>query len=175
VPTGARSQLERLGRGGVGEGTVVQFEGFIVGRVHGSGGESVNCNLKDQSRGEPLNNDIHVTLAEVSPAGGRGGRDPRATVWNGVVVELIPEGRPRSWTLAALRDVQRRGWRLRVVGRLFFDSQHRLADSPPGPGETLRDPPRMSRWEVHPVSAIYVCRNTDGQCGRELRDGWQPL
>jgi len=73
---------------GVGEGSLVQFVGFLI-EAHYSdvlSGESVNCDLP----GEPTN-DIHVAI----------GPQLDAPECESITAEIIPHFRPHAWTMLA--------------------------------------------------------------------------
>jgi len=104
----------------VGEGSLVQFVGFII-EAHYSNvdsGESVNCNLP----GEPTN-DIHIAVGQALDA-------PECT---SITAEIIPHFRPHVWTLLAtlngtdgprLRQQAKLDRPLRFTGQLMFDASH---------------------------------------------------
>lgn len=132
------------------EGDVITVAGFVLGARHSNvdTGESVNCGKKRCS-----NNDIHIELA----AHPRNTAIPLGKQMNqeGVVAEISPRHRPRVWDTFDSADYTSffRSHPVAFTGQLFYDASHH-----PGGG-----PNRASVWEVHPVYAIWVCRNTTPQ------------
>ena len=58
--------------------------------------------------------------------------------------------------------------------RLFYDNKHLVK------GDQDRDngePKRFSLWEIHPVSAFYVCVRADRKCAQTLAkpNDWKRL
>ncbi len=155
-----RKKLQHLAvaNGEVSEGDLVQVMGFIVGRPHDNkSGESVNCRLK----GRP-NNDFHITIA----------RDSNATEYEGIVVEMIPQGRPAAWSLTKLQKATDDGTQVLVRGQLLFDSKHVVNDDPDN--DIGGQPKRFSLWEVHPITQFHQC--TKGQdCDEKDLSQWQEL
>jgi hypothetical protein len=146
----------KVGSQTLGEGNLVSIVGFIGGKPHPNGGESVNCGLKGLA-----NNDIHISI--VPEAGDE--------EFDGIVVEMIPQERPAGWSPSALGKVKKANQKVMVVGQLFYDSVHRVnknAKKPIG-----GQPKRMSLWELHPVSEFYVCTADD--CSASSKKGWTKL
>ncbi len=162
-----REQLVALGvpGGTFGEGTGVRLVGFIApdsgaasSGAHPGGVESVNCRLsKSEER------DVHVPVVA----------RPDQPECEGVVVEPIPQTRAEhpSWTSSGLRHLARQKKLVMFVGPLFWDNEH----------EVNRDcghlksgqPKRMSLWEIHPVTDLYVC--DAGTCSADDRTGWRKV
>jgi hypothetical protein len=143
--------------GRVSEGDLVQVVGFLVGKPHANSGESVNCKLTGST-----NNDFHLTIAD----------DPASDEFNGIVVEMTPQARPKTWTLKRVTAVQKLERPVLVVGQLFYDNKHHVNDDPENPGGG--DPKRFSLFEVHPVTQFFVCRTTD-QCDPARAADWTTL
>ncbi|MSP59179.1 MAG: hypothetical protein EXR72_02360 [Myxococcales bacterium] len=136
----------------VGEGSSVRIAGFIVGRPHANSGESVNCALTGVR-----NNDVHIPIAE----------SPDYAETDGIVVETIPQGRNPAFTAPRLSALE--GEYLMFVGRLFYDNMHRVnTDGHAG------DPRRMSLFELHPVTQIYLCVSDEG-CDPTTLAGWDEV
>jgi hypothetical protein len=164
-----RKLLRNISLGGgktFSEGDMVTLAGFVIGARHSnvSSGESVNCGELGCA-----NNDIHI---EVTPR-------PRDTDVSkdeqmneeGVDVEISPRHRPDAWETFDSPDYRAflRDHPVMFTGQLFYDASHS-----PGGG-----PARASVWEVHPVYAIWVCRNTSAQaCPMNKQDDesvWLPF
>jgi hypothetical protein len=157
VTAGERAKLRDLTvrAGRVSEGDLVETAGFIAGRPDANLGETVNCFLPG-----PSNNDFHFTLAA----------RPHAESSDGFVAEMIPQNRPKGWTLQRLRHVGDAGRQVLVTGQLMLDSIHRLGDSSDRDARA-----RLSIWEIHPVSAIVVCGRPTNDCDPAQPDQWEPL
>ena len=139
----------------VGEGDLVVIAGFIVGRSSANPGESANCYLAGAN-----NNDFEFSIAPAA----------QATAYEGIVGEMIPQGRPREWTLAKLHKLASDGRQVLVAGQLMFDTRH-LPNPKKG---TNHESPRVSTWEIHPVTKFLVCRAGTG-CDPAREDQWQTL
>jgi len=140
----------------MGEGRLVRFTGYLVGKPHSSTGESVNCSL----HGTP-NNDIHLTLATA----------PDLTEYEGIVAEVIPQGRPESWNSQKPSTIAEQGHLVMVYGQLFLDNAHFPNGDPAHP--RAGQPKRISTWEVHPITKFFVCPTN--QCTSTSKAGWVPL
>jgi hypothetical protein len=136
----------------IGEGTLVRLTAFVVHAQysnvrHGHStkyGEAVNCYLPD-----PDQNDIHIMLAASADA------DPCDTL----TAEMSPHYRPAAWTPDDVMSVGKRP--VRITGPLFMDTSHKPCANGKRP-----KPTRASVWEIHPVYALEVCKNTTlTQCG----------
>ena len=142
--------------GGVGEGTRVQFVGFVLD-AHVSNakkGELVNCTKP----GEEFN-DIHIELVKTAT---------EDDACNSVTAEMSPHLRPEAWTDLPSLSIKRP---VRVTGPLFFDGSHRACH-----GDTRPSPNRISVWEIHPVYQFEVCKNKS-LSGCKVGDDcvWVPL
>jgi hypothetical protein len=152
-----RAKLRNLevAAGRVGEGALVAMVGFIVGKPSANEGESANCFLSGRA-----NNDFEFTLAPAAAA----------TRYEGIVCEMIPQRRPTAWTIGRLRAVATDRRQVLVVGQLMFDTRH-----VPNPQKgTNADTPRMSTWEIHPVTRLLVCQQRAG-CDPSRESQWQPI
>lgn len=158
-----RALLRTLSLGGttIGEKRLVKLSGFIATgplRPRASRGESVNCRFTGVQQ-----NDFHITVV------------PRRTddEFAGVVVEMIPQGRPAGWTTAKLNRALDEGRRVMVVGGLFYDNLHVVNDDP---ANFLNgEPRRMSLWEIHPVTQFFVCRRPNNNCNANNVTDWTRL
>jgi hypothetical protein len=142
--------------GFVSEGDLVRVTGFLVGTPHANSGESVNCRLT-----KVANNDFHLTIAE----------EPNTEEFTGIVVEMIPQDRPKEWNLKALRKIENDETAVLIVGQLLYDNKHLVNDDPDNPRAS--DPKRFSLWEVHPITAFLVCTSTT--CDPSKTGDWAPL
>jgi hypothetical protein len=144
----------------VSEGDRARVIGYIAKGGQGlhanEAGETVNCLLK-----KPADNDFHIPLVEHA----------NDNEFQGVVVEMIPQGRPPSWTIDALKQIQAKGQQVWVEGGLSYDNVHYVnADS----AHPIRDEPdRMSLWEIHPITKFLVCRKE--HCDPNQESDWSAL
>jgi len=152
-----RAKLRDLAVGAkhVGEGDPVGMVGFVVGKASANAGESANCFLRGAS-----NNDFEFTIAAA----------PKGSPYDGIVGEMIPQDRPKGWTLGRLHKVSADGRQVLVVGQLMFDTRH-LPNPKRG---TNHESPRASTWEIHPVTKFLVCQKGTG-CDPSYEDQWTPL
>jgi hypothetical protein len=158
VPAKDRAKLKGLEiqSGRVGEGDLVSMVGFMVGKPEVNPGESANCYLQGAS-----NNDFEFNFAPSADA----------TPYDGIVGEMIPQNRPKLWTIARLRKLATEHRQVLVAGQLMFDTRHF-----PNPKKgTNRESPRVSTWEIHPVTTLLVCRQPSGNCDPQHEDQWQPI
>ncbi len=137
----------------VSEGELLELRGFVVmdsPRPKPSGPESVNCRLPG-----PENNDIHIPIVENS----------QDEEFSAIVVEMIPQGRPKAWNSKPLKRASRDERPVIIRGHLFYDNKHQVN------GDSERDngqPKRFTLWEIHPVSEFWVCARADRKCGETL-------
>jgi hypothetical protein len=145
----------------VSEGDLVQLVGYIIGlpnRPKANGKESVNCRLTGVR-----NNDFHIPIAD----------HPDNTEYEGIVVEMIPQGRRAAWTVHKLRRVTKEQRPVLIQGQLFYDNKHVVNDDP---DEDKRgQPKRFSLWEIHPVTEFYVCMKANKKCDNADVTDWEPL
>jgi hypothetical protein len=142
----------------VSEGDLVRIVGYLVSpKPHPNTGETVNCGLKGEK-----NNDIHITIAEY----------PEDSGYVGIVVEMIPQKRPKPWSSTKLKAVQLGGLPVLVVGQLFYDEKHFVNDDWHHP--LGGQPQRMSLFEVHPVTSFLVCRALT-TCQPDQSADWAPI
>jgi hypothetical protein len=138
----------------VGEGDLVSIVGYIVGRSSANPGESANCYLTGSN-----NNDFEFSIAPAA----------KATAYDGITGEMIPQNRPKEWTLGRLHKLSTDGRQVLVEGQLMFDTRH-LPNPKKG---TNHESPRVSTWEIHPVTKFLVCKSAS--CDPAHEDEWQPL
>jgi hypothetical protein len=135
-----------------GEDTPVTLAGYMIG-AHPGSPETCNCKLSGEA-----NNDFHVNLVE----------RPTDRLWDSIVVEMTPRIRPSfpQWTLQKLQglitDINNPPL-VRVSGYLLFDSEH----------VSRSGGPRITIWEVHPLTKFEVCNGTD--CTVDSDNGWQDI
>jgi hypothetical protein len=169
-----RAQLKdlKVGNKTYSEGDVVKISGYLVGKIRVNKGESVNCKLTGSE-----NNDFHLPIAEIpehdDTEGVEEGVDRSDLEYQGIVTEMIPQQRPKSWTPATLRKIQKEGKKILVIGQLFYDSKHKVNDDPQHP--IGGQPKRMSLWEIHPVSRFFFCDKPNGNCNINKYEEWQEL
>jgi hypothetical protein len=118
------------------------FEGVVVG-VKVGGIESVNCHAKD-----PAHRDTHIELALA----------PGAPETQRVIVEVTPRWRAEmavisDWSTAALKK-RLLGKRVRIIGWLFDDLEHKAQAENTNPGGAKNW--RATIWEIHPITGITV-------------------
>jgi hypothetical protein len=124
----------------IGEGTLVRYVAFVIDAHHSnvSGGESVNCKQPGEE-----NNDIHIEL----------GRSTAEDPCDSITAEMSPHFRPSAWDAVGEANIDQHP--VRITGQLFFDASHK-----PCTAAKRASPPRASIWEVHPVYAIDICKQT---------------
>ncbi len=147
--------------GTVNEGTAVAVTGFIAVNdpgPHPNTGESVNCNLT-----APNDNDFHINITSSASQ----------QEYAGIVVEMIPQDRSDEWSIDKLQAVRKLQRRVLVTGALFYDSIHVVNADPKHP--IGGQPKRFSLWEVHPITAFFVCGNADNSCDPHVKTNWVPL
>lgn len=165
-----RSQRDRLvslsvASGTLGEGTGVKLIGFIApdhgtpsSGAHPGGVESVNCRLA-----KPEDRDVHIPIVA----------RPEQPECEGVVVEPIPQTRAEhpSWTTGPMRQLAHQKKLVMFVGPLFWDNEHEV--NPDCGHLKSGQPKRMSLWEIHPVTELYVCDS--GACTANDHAGWRKV
>ena len=153
-----RAKLQGLEtqNGRVGEGDLVAMVGFMGGKPEINPGESANCYLQGAS-----NNDFEFNFAPSATS----------TPYDGIVGEMIPQDRPKTWTIGKLRKLANEHRQVLVVGQLMFDTRH-LPNPKKG---TNHESPRVSTWEIHPVTKLLVCRQPAGGCDPKQEDQWPPI
>jgi hypothetical protein len=147
--------------GAVGEGVLVRLTGFLSSGNNNphpnSSGESVNCNLKTSA-----NNDFHISVAS----------NASKDEFDGIVIEMIPQDRPATWTVARLKKVKNQKRKIWIEGGLFYDNIH-VVNSEPGTGST--QPKRFSLWEIHPITKFLVCTRSNNSCSNTDASQWVKL
>lgn len=142
-----------------GEGDSVMLSGFLVGKPHATGGESVNCGFSHAGE-----TDFHINVAP----------SPRSSEHHSIVVEMIPQKRPDEWTTGKLVAAMHQGLPVFVSGQLFYDSKH-FVNARPGLKGREKQPKRFSLWEVHPIRGLLVCPSRDCDMEDPKSAGWVKL
>jgi hypothetical protein len=144
----------------VGEGKLIQVAGFIApDRTLGKGSaESVNCRLTSEH-----DTDVHIPIVE----------DAESSEWESFVAEPIPQHRSPTWTVTRWRKIQDDGSKVLVRGQLLYDNKHRVNDDPNDPQGT--QPKRFTIWEIHPITAIFVCGLPTNDCDATKEADWLPV
>lgn len=106
----------------------------------------MNCRLTG------MDNNVHVPMA----------RHPEDTEFEGIVVEMMPQGRSTGWTIRKLRRFTRKGRPVLVRGQLFYDNKHEVNGDPDD--VKAGQPKRFSLWEVRPVTEFQVCMTASKKC-----------
>jgi hypothetical protein len=139
--------------GKMGEGDLLRLSAYLV-VARDEGSESVNCAGNDGT-------DIHISVAPKSA---------HPTEYDGIVAEMIPQlPRPTGWDSTTLNRLA--GKQVLIIGSLTYDNEHYVNDSAPAKSG---QPKRFSLWEVHPITAFYVCPAGDG-CDAAQLGQWVTL
>lgn len=143
---GDRKAIEEMG-----EDTFVALNGYLIG-AHPGSPETCNCKLSGEA-----NNDFHINLVE----------RPTQGLTESVVVEMTPKmrrGNP-TWTLTNLQNLldETKPPYVRVSGLLLLDTEH----------ISRSGGPRITIWEIHPVTRFQVCTGTKATC--DAGSGWKDL
>ena len=140
--------------GKMGEGDLVRLSAYLV-IAKDEGSESVNCAGNDGT-------DIHISV---------GPKAAHPSEYDGIVAEMIPQlARPAGWDTKTLNRLA--GKQVLLVGGLTYDNEHFVNDNPASPKSG--QPKRFSLWEIHPITAFYVCPAGDG-CDPAQVGQWQTL
>jgi hypothetical protein len=140
--------------GQMGEGDLVRLSVYLV-IARDEHAESVNCGGTDGT-------DIHLSV---------GPKSAHPTEYDGIVAEMIPQvPRPTGWDSTTLNRLA--GKQILIVGGLTYDNEHFVNDNPASP--KAGQPKRFSLWEIHPITAFYVCPAGDG-CNAAQLGQWVTL
>jgi len=146
-----REQLQHLAtsKEAVSEGDLVSVSGFLHHAMDGADDETVNCGGRDGK-------DTHLNVNAAQPVG------TTFDEWSGIVVEVIPQAPLPGWTKAqhdaardALQAVRDAKLPVLAVGALTYDNEHLVNGDKTHPNGS--NPKRMSLWEIHPVTQLFVC------------------
>jgi hypothetical protein len=152
-PTRSLKNIETF-EGPRSEGDAVQLSAYLV-VARDEHSESVNCAGSDGV-------DIHINV---------GPKSLHPTEFDGVVAEMIPQlPRPAGWNSTTLNRLA--GKQILVVGALTYDNEHFVNDNPAKPKGG--QPERFALWEIHPITALYVCPAGDG-CDPAQPSQWVSL
>ena len=152
-PTRTLKNIATFG-GPMSEGDSVRLVAYLI-KARDEGSESVNCAGDDGT-------DIHISI---------GPKTPHVTEFDGIVAEMIPQlPRPAGWDATTLNRLA--GKQVLIIGGLSYDNEHLVNDDAAHPNGT--QPKRFSLWEVHPITAFYVCPAGDG-CDPANLANWQTL
>jgi hypothetical protein len=158
----------------VGEGTKVVFVGFIREAKYDdtATGEDVNCKIGGKGLVGTVDNDIHISIGLTQLT------QTPATIaerCQSLTAEMSPHFRPAVWEKIVTPSFHKvfQTHPVRITGTLMMDAEH-----VPCTNGTIRsgNPVRISVWEIHPVYAIDVCKNTDLKaCGVADASAWTPF
>ncbi|HZE69523.1 MAG TPA: hypothetical protein VE135_08385 [Pyrinomonadaceae bacterium] len=173
----------------LGEGQVRKFMGVLYyGFPSNEGnGEACNCMLTTNDAV-----DFHIGIgfgpipvSQVVVNQLRNGADIRGHQFDAVrsrleqtsaVVEITPHYRAQlkpGWTLTRLQHAI--GRQVLVFGQLLLDNAHlNRGDNCSFPNHDTQKCWRFSAWEVHPVTAFYVC-TAQSPCSLNAATGWTRL
>jgi hypothetical protein len=135
------------------EGAIVSIRGYVVGVPHVRRSDQNSCNptAGRSSRDYVLN---------VGELAGDTEFDSIIAVITATIREVPDTSGEKpadgKWDLEKLRRIAREPSMIRVTGQLFYDSKHIVNSDPEADLEN--EPRRLSLWEIHPVTAIDVCR-----------------
>jgi hypothetical protein len=149
-----RAQLVNMGisSGTVSEGDLVQVSGYLLD-AHASRGKIPGIS----------NSDFNLSLAE----------RPDATRFDSIIVKMIPQNRPPEWNLPILSMVAEAKKKVLIRGQLFYENLHRVNNDPNN--ARMADPKRVSLWEIHPITAFFVCDQTGQDCDPTQPDQWSSV
>ncbi|CAN7475084.1 hypothetical protein [Mesorhizobium caraganae] len=125
-------------------GTPVRIRGYFSEVFKSGGGESCNCNAKDD-----VNTDTHINMALTNSA-------ENVKPENRLIVEVTPRLRyiaglnGLDWSHGNLKHYE--GSCLEIEGNLFWDDDHQGTDrNTSNPNNGIW---RATLWEVHPITSI---------------------
>jgi len=158
------------------EGEIVEADGYLY-YAESTGAESSNCYVTGAA-----NVDIHIGIGFDAKKVAEAKSKPAAKTpkfldlqAHSMIVEMTPHYRAQKepkWALASLQAAY--GKQVKVVGQLMADNDHhKTADDCALSGATPNCW-RLSIWEIHPVTAFYVCTASAG-CTSSSTTGWTKL
>lgn len=158
----------------VGEGTKVVFVGFIREAKYDDTetGEDVNCKIGGKGLVGTSDNDIHISIGLTQLT-----KTPAETAerCQSLTAEMSPHFRPAAWEKIVSTSFHKvfQTHPVRITGTLMMDAEH-----VPCVNGTIRsgNPVRISVWEIHPVYAIDICKNTGLKaCDVADASAWTPF
>jgi hypothetical protein len=158
----------------VGDGVKVVFVGFIREAKYDDTetGEDVNCKIGGQGLIGTSDNDIHISIG-LTPL--TQAHAPMPERCQSLTAEMSPHFRPAVWEKIVTQSYQQvfQTHPVRITGTLMMDAEH-----VPCVNGAIRsgNPVRISVWEIHPVYAIDICKNTSLKaCGVADASAWTPF
>ena len=158
------------------EGEIVQAMGYLYYAMY-TRAESSNCYLT----GDP-NVDIHIGVGFDKSRVGEAQSKPAVNSpqfldlqAHSMIAEMTPHYRAKfepKWNVTRLQAAY--GKQVKVVGQLVADNDHhQVSDDCALSGATSKCW-RLSIWEIHPITAFYVC-TASGGCADANSTGWTKL
>ena len=157
----------------VGDGVKVVYVGFIREAKYDDTekGEDVNCKIGGTGLVGTSDNDIHISIAQTPLSAS----PTPAERCQSLTAEMSPHFRPAVWEKIITPSFHKvfQTHPVRITGTLMADVEHiPCANGKPSGGS----PVRVSVWEIHPVYAIDICKNTDLKaCGAADASAWTPF
>ena len=157
----------------VGEGVKVVYVGFIREAKYDdtAKGEDVNCKIGGAGLVGTSDNDIHISIGQTPLSASA----TPAEKCQSLTAEMSPHFRPAVWEKITNTSFHKvfQTHPVRITGTLMADVEHiPCTDGKPSGGS----PVRISVWEIHPVYAIDICKNTSLQdCGVNNASAWTPF
>jgi hypothetical protein len=138
---------------------MVEVRAYVLS-VKPEPGESCNCELAGR-----INTDVHIALVADAEE-----KDEN----NSITAEITPRLRQAvhpNWTYAKLNDLE--GEYVKLLGQLMLDTKH-IPQAKKLPGErTHTKLKRATNWEVHPITALWVCKKSKHAC--DHGNGWEAV
>lgn len=158
------------------EGEIVEADGYLY-YAESTGAESSNCYVTG-----PSNVDIHIGIGFDATKVAEAKSKPAAQTpkfldlqAHSMIVEMTPHYRAQKepkWSLASLQAAY--GLQVKVVGQLMADNDHHKTADDCALSGAESSCWRLSIWEIHPVTAFYVCAASKG-CTSGSTTGWTKL
>jgi hypothetical protein len=159
--TGAdRSSIRASGK----EGSGVVVSGYLL-KARAEGKESCNCDLSRR-----VDTDVHLVIVSEMPAS-ESKEAMDISEQASVTAEITPRvrGQNEKWLYRNVNDLE--GSYIRITGLLMLDTKH-IPQAIQLPGERGNRPlKRGTNWEVHPVTKIEVCTQSQKNC--DTGKGWK--
>jgi hypothetical protein len=155
--TGAKRTFEDANK----EGTMIELRGYILA-VKPERGESCNCGLLGKDK---TYTDVHIALVEDAQE-----QDENNSITAEITPRLRHSGHP-DWTYEKLKDLE--GDYVKVIGPLMLDTKHITQTNKLAGERTNKKLKRATNWEVHPITAFWVCTKSKQACDRG--SGWEAV